>query len=224
MIEAHLELAREVLPEAIAWHRDGPPRAPIAGDELAAAVGIEPGPELGPPAGRDRGGGVHGRGETPRTRSRWRDATLRRQIGCRRSRRPRLHLLRDRRRRRCRPRSSTPTSTRSPSWTSPRRPAGHALVIPREHSAEPARDLRRRPRAHDARRAAPGRADAGDARARRLQRPQRLRRRRLADRLSLPRPRGPALRRRPAEAALGPGARATATRSPRSPAQIRGEG
>ena len=47
MIEAHLELAREVLPEAIAWHRDGPPRSPVAGDELAAAVGIEPGPELG---------------------------------------------------------------------------------------------------------------------------------------------------------------------------------
>jgi putative nucleotidyltransferase with HDIG domain len=47
MIEAHLELAREVLPDAIAWHRDGPPRVPIAGDELAAALGIEPGPELG---------------------------------------------------------------------------------------------------------------------------------------------------------------------------------
>lgn len=47
MIEAHLQLAREVLPEAIAWHRDGPPRAPIGGDELAAAIGIEPGPELG---------------------------------------------------------------------------------------------------------------------------------------------------------------------------------
>jgi putative nucleotidyltransferase with HDIG domain len=47
MIEAHLALAREVLPWAVAWHRDGPPRSPIAGDELAEAVGIEPGPELG---------------------------------------------------------------------------------------------------------------------------------------------------------------------------------
>ena len=47
MIEAHLELARTVLPEAIAWHRDGPPRSPIAGDELAERLGIEPGPELG---------------------------------------------------------------------------------------------------------------------------------------------------------------------------------
>jgi hypothetical protein len=47
MIEAHLALAREVLPEAIAWHRSGPPRSPIAGDELAAALGIAPGPQLG---------------------------------------------------------------------------------------------------------------------------------------------------------------------------------
>ncbi|HEX2129271.1 MAG TPA: hypothetical protein VHF58_08650, partial [Solirubrobacterales bacterium] len=47
MIEAHLELAREVLPAAVAWHRAGPPRVPIGGDELAAAVGIDPGPELG---------------------------------------------------------------------------------------------------------------------------------------------------------------------------------
>jgi poly(A) polymerase len=47
MIEAHLELAREVLPEAIAWHREGGPRSPIRGDELAAELGIDPGPEVG---------------------------------------------------------------------------------------------------------------------------------------------------------------------------------
>ncbi|HLM31170.1 MAG TPA: HDIG domain-containing protein [Solirubrobacterales bacterium] len=47
MVEAHLELAREVLPAALEWHANGPPRTPIAGDELARAVGIEPGPELG---------------------------------------------------------------------------------------------------------------------------------------------------------------------------------
>jgi poly(A) polymerase/tRNA nucleotidyltransferase (CCA-adding enzyme) len=47
MIEAHLELAREVLPEAVTWHREGRPRSPIAGDELAAALGIQPGPQLG---------------------------------------------------------------------------------------------------------------------------------------------------------------------------------
>jgi putative nucleotidyltransferase with HDIG domain len=47
MIAAHLELAREVLPAALEWHRHGPPRVPIPGDELAIAIGIEPGPELG---------------------------------------------------------------------------------------------------------------------------------------------------------------------------------
>jgi poly(A) polymerase len=47
MIEAHLELAREVLPAAVAWHRGRGPKPPIAGDRLAAELGIEPGPELG---------------------------------------------------------------------------------------------------------------------------------------------------------------------------------
>jgi poly(A) polymerase len=46
-IAAHLELARELMAEALAWRADGPPRPPVHGDELAAALGIEPGPELG---------------------------------------------------------------------------------------------------------------------------------------------------------------------------------
>jgi putative nucleotidyltransferase with HDIG domain len=46
-VAAHLELAGEMIGEALAWRRAGPPRAPIRGDELAAALGIEPGPELG---------------------------------------------------------------------------------------------------------------------------------------------------------------------------------
>jgi poly(A) polymerase len=46
-IDAHLELARAMIAEALAWRRDGPPRSPIRGDELAAELGIEPGPELG---------------------------------------------------------------------------------------------------------------------------------------------------------------------------------
>ena len=46
-IEAHLDLAREMIGEALAWRESGPPRAPIRGDELAAELGIEPGPELG---------------------------------------------------------------------------------------------------------------------------------------------------------------------------------
>ena len=46
-IAAHLELARGLLGEALTWERDGGPTAPIRGDELAAELGIEPGPELG---------------------------------------------------------------------------------------------------------------------------------------------------------------------------------
>jgi len=45
-IAHHLELARELLREALAW-RDGRPRPPVRGDELARAVGLRPGPELG---------------------------------------------------------------------------------------------------------------------------------------------------------------------------------
>jgi poly(A) polymerase len=47
MIEAHLDLASEMVREALAWRRDGPPRSPIRGDDLARELGIEPGPELG---------------------------------------------------------------------------------------------------------------------------------------------------------------------------------
>ncbi|HSD24569.1 MAG TPA: HDIG domain-containing protein, partial [Solirubrobacterales bacterium] len=47
MIQAHLDLALEILRDALAWHRDGPPRAPISGDELASELGLDPGPELG---------------------------------------------------------------------------------------------------------------------------------------------------------------------------------
>ncbi len=47
MIEAHMELAREMLRPALDWHRDGPPRPPLSGDDLARELGIEPGPELG---------------------------------------------------------------------------------------------------------------------------------------------------------------------------------
>jgi poly(A) polymerase len=46
-VDAHLELAREMIADALAWRRSGHPRAPIPGDELASELGIEPGPELG---------------------------------------------------------------------------------------------------------------------------------------------------------------------------------
>jgi len=45
-IARHLELAREMLSEALAWEAD-PPRPPVRGDELARALGIRPGPLVG---------------------------------------------------------------------------------------------------------------------------------------------------------------------------------
>ena len=46
-IAAHLELARELMAEALAWRRDGAPESPLRGDQLARELGIPPGPELG---------------------------------------------------------------------------------------------------------------------------------------------------------------------------------
>ncbi len=46
-ITAHLELARELMSAALRWRRDGPPRPPLRGDELAEQLGIEHGPGLG---------------------------------------------------------------------------------------------------------------------------------------------------------------------------------
>jgi poly(A) polymerase len=45
-IEEHLELARDLAAEALAWRAE-PPRAPVTGEELMDAVGLEPGPEVG---------------------------------------------------------------------------------------------------------------------------------------------------------------------------------
>jgi putative nucleotidyltransferase with HDIG domain len=46
-IEAHLSLARQMLADALDWHREGPPRPLLRGDELAAELGLGEGPELG---------------------------------------------------------------------------------------------------------------------------------------------------------------------------------
>jgi len=46
-IAAHLDLAYEVMESALAWRRDGAPKPPIRGDELARELGIARGPELG---------------------------------------------------------------------------------------------------------------------------------------------------------------------------------
>jgi poly(A) polymerase len=47
MVAAHLELAREMVAAGLDWRREGPPTPLLRGDEVAAALGIEPGPELG---------------------------------------------------------------------------------------------------------------------------------------------------------------------------------
>jgi putative nucleotidyltransferase with HDIG domain len=45
-IAKHLELARQLLGEGLAW-LEHPPRPPVRGDKLARALQLEPGPELG---------------------------------------------------------------------------------------------------------------------------------------------------------------------------------
>jgi poly(A) polymerase len=47
MVAAHLQLAREMISAALDWRREGPPPPLLRGDELAAELGIQPGPELG---------------------------------------------------------------------------------------------------------------------------------------------------------------------------------
>jgi poly(A) polymerase len=47
MVAAHLALAREMIAAGLNWHREGPPAPLLRGGEIAAELGIEPGPELG---------------------------------------------------------------------------------------------------------------------------------------------------------------------------------
>jgi len=47
MVSAHLQLAREMIAAGLDWRREGPPPPLLRGDEIAAELGIEPGPELG---------------------------------------------------------------------------------------------------------------------------------------------------------------------------------
>jgi poly(A) polymerase len=46
-IAVHLDVARTLMREALAWRLEGSPRPPIRGDDLARELGIEPGPDLG---------------------------------------------------------------------------------------------------------------------------------------------------------------------------------
>ena len=47
MVQAHLDLARQMIAAGLDWRREGPPPPLLRGDELAAELGIEAGPELG---------------------------------------------------------------------------------------------------------------------------------------------------------------------------------
>jgi poly(A) polymerase len=47
MVSAHLALAREMIAAGLDWRQQGPPAPLLRGDEIAAELGIEPGPELG---------------------------------------------------------------------------------------------------------------------------------------------------------------------------------
>jgi putative nucleotidyltransferase with HDIG domain len=46
-IEAHLALARQMLAAGLDWRRDGPPKPLLRGDELAAVLDIDEGPQVG---------------------------------------------------------------------------------------------------------------------------------------------------------------------------------
>jgi poly(A) polymerase len=47
MVSAHLTLAREMIAAGLDWRQHGPPPPLLRGDEIAAELEIEPGPELG---------------------------------------------------------------------------------------------------------------------------------------------------------------------------------
>jgi poly(A) polymerase len=64
-IARHLELARELMAEALDWRASGGPKPPVRGDELAGALGIEPGPELGRLLTRLRRAAFTGEASTP---------------------------------------------------------------------------------------------------------------------------------------------------------------
>jgi len=46
-IDLHMHVARGLLADALRWRATGPPSPLVRGDELAAALGIRPGPRLG---------------------------------------------------------------------------------------------------------------------------------------------------------------------------------
>ena len=190
----HLELAREVLPAALAWHAEGR-RAPLVrGDELARALGIAPGPRLGELLPRSPRRATPARSRRASRRSR----SAQRLLGF--SKRLAFSAMRDPDCIFCqivagelpativdRGRATIVFMDIHPA------PRGHALVIPRAHS-----DRRPGDRAEDLRAVAIV-AQRVAARAKRRSEPTAStcstpRRRGLADRLSFPHSRHPSLR------------------------------
>ena len=64
-IEAHLELARELMAEALEFREQGRPKPAVRGDVLARALGLEGGPELGELIERLREAAFTGEATTP---------------------------------------------------------------------------------------------------------------------------------------------------------------
>ena len=46
-VSSHLDLARELMGDALRWQLEGPPRPPLTGDDLVSELGLEEGPVLG---------------------------------------------------------------------------------------------------------------------------------------------------------------------------------
>ena len=186
-----------------------------AGDGLAQALGIEPGAGARAAARRARGGELRRRDPTAaRRRSRGRGelrarrratAPAGRLRGAAVSATPTASSARSSPAS-CRARSSTRTSARSRSWTSTRRRAGTRSSIPRRHAATCSRSSPRtsRPRSLAAQRLARRVHDRLGADGVNLL--NSCGQRGVADRVPLPHPRDPALRGRPAAAAVDSGA------------------
>ncbi|HKG37234.1 MAG TPA: HD domain-containing protein [Solirubrobacterales bacterium] len=47
MVQGHLELAAEMIAAGLDWRREGPPPPLVGGEELAEALGVRPGPQIG---------------------------------------------------------------------------------------------------------------------------------------------------------------------------------
>ena len=194
---------RRVLADALAWRSSPAPEPLIRGDDLAAELGIEPGPRLGRLlellAEERYAGELSGREQAI---ARARELLRPSRLAC--HERPRLHLLQDRRRRDTRATIVDEDERTLAFMDIAPATRGHALVIPRAHSTDlfehrsggPGRRRRGRP--------APGGAGDRAPRCRRREPAELMRARGLADGDPLPYPRDPPLQGRSAAPSVGP--------------------